>query len=277
VGPRRQGSRRGRAPLTEIRPTAAYSEQVAEGWWEATSQALQQVVEAVGADRISGLCITHERESYAPVDTRNTSLVLWDDARAQAQLDELGGRFGHDELHRRTGRGHSLTQSLPKLLWLAQNEPDVAARALSSWTPTATCSPTSTDRCSPPSRPPQAAGGGARGARDRTGSGLVNGTVTVLAAGATGSALATPFRAAGWRVNLWGTGSTTTCSRRAPPAGPTRGPTSPSRPAPRCSTASGSASRSTGPTWPFSRSRRSACSRWRAGRSRASPARARCC
>jgi xylulokinase len=131
----------GRAPLTEIRPTAAYSEQVAEGWWEATSHALRQVVEAVGADRISGLCITHQRESYAPVDARNTSLrnaILWDDARAQAQLDELGGRFGHDELHRRTGRGPSLTQSLPKLLWLAQNEPDVAAAPSSSWTPTAT-------------------------------------------------------------------------------------------------------------------------------------------
>jgi sugar (pentulose or hexulose) kinase len=122
----------GRAPLTEIRPSAAYSEQVAEGWWDATSQALRQVVEAVGDDRISGICITHQRESYAPVDTDNRSLrnaILWDDARAQAQLDELGERFGHDVLHRRTGRGPSLTQSLPKLLWLVQNEPDVAARA----------------------------------------------------------------------------------------------------------------------------------------------------
>ena len=122
----------GRAPLTEIRPSAAYSEQVAEGWWDATSQALRQVVEAVGADRIAGLCITHQRESYAPVDANNASLrnaILWDDARAQAQLDELGERFGHDELHRRTGRGPSLTQSLPKLLWLVQNEPEVAARA----------------------------------------------------------------------------------------------------------------------------------------------------
>ena len=31
------------------------------------------------------------------------------------------------------------------------------------------------------------------------------GKVTVLGAGAMGSALATPFRAAGWNVNLWGT------------------------------------------------------------------------
>jgi glycerol-3-phosphate dehydrogenase (NAD(P)+) len=33
----------------------------------------------------------------------------------------------------------------------------------------------------------------------------MTGTVTVLGAGAMGSALATPFRAAGWAVNLWGT------------------------------------------------------------------------
>ena len=33
----------------------------------------------------------------------------------------------------------------------------------------------------------------------------MSGTVTVLGAGAMGSALATPFRAAGWEVNLWGT------------------------------------------------------------------------
>jgi glycerol-3-phosphate dehydrogenase (NAD(P)+) len=33
----------------------------------------------------------------------------------------------------------------------------------------------------------------------------VTGTVTILGAGAMGSALATPFRAAGWEVRLWGT------------------------------------------------------------------------
>jgi len=57
-----------RAPLEEIRPTPSESEQVAEGWWDATAQALREVVEAVGADRVAGLCITHQRESYAPVD-----------------------------------------------------------------------------------------------------------------------------------------------------------------------------------------------------------------
>ena len=269
MGPRRQGSRRGRAPLTEIRPTAAYSEQVAEGWWEATPQALQQVVEAVGADRISGLCITHQRESYAPVDTRNTSLrnaILWDDARAPGTAHghpRLPGTAADGRVHHESGLGGlvRMTDARQRLVGRGLRVTGIRTAP----------------RCPPPSRPPS--GGwrrcarGTRPHRERPRERYGHRP----RAGATGSALATPFRAAGWRVNLWGTGSTTTCSRRAPPAGPTRGPTSPSRPAPRCSTASGSASRSTGPTWPFSRSRRSACSRWRAGRSRASPARAGCC
>ncbi len=122
----------GRAALSEIRPSAAISEQVAEGWWEATAQALREVTAAVGAERVDAVCITHQRESYVPVDGDNHSLrnaILWDDARAQAQLDELGERFGHDDLHRRTGRGPSLTQALPKLLWLVQNEPRIARTA----------------------------------------------------------------------------------------------------------------------------------------------------
>jgi sugar (pentulose or hexulose) kinase len=122
----------GRAALREIRPRPLHSEQAAEGWWEATAEALTSLTRNIGADRIVGVCITHQRESYAPVDESNHSLrnaILWDDGRAQSQLDELGERFGHDALHRRTGRGPSLTQAFPKLLWLVEHEPQVAERA----------------------------------------------------------------------------------------------------------------------------------------------------
>jgi sugar (pentulose or hexulose) kinase len=44
-------------------------------------------------------------------------------------VDELGRGFGHEELHRRSGRGPSLTQAFPKILWLVQNKPQVAQRA----------------------------------------------------------------------------------------------------------------------------------------------------
>jgi len=89
------------------------------------------LVETIDADRIAGICITHQRESFVPVDEHNHALrnaILWDDVRSQVQLDELGERFGHEELHRRTGRGPSLAQASSKLLWLAQREPDVVGR-----------------------------------------------------------------------------------------------------------------------------------------------------
>jgi xylulokinase len=122
----------GRAPLEEIRPGPQYSEQRAEGWLDATTGAIAGLLESVDADRLAGMCITHQRESFVPVDEANRpryNAILWDDARSLPQLDELDERFGHDELHRRTGRGRSTTQASSKLLWLVEHEPDVAGRA----------------------------------------------------------------------------------------------------------------------------------------------------
>jgi xylulokinase len=121
----------GRAPLEQVRLRPLHSEQRAEDWWEATQLAIAGLLKGVEADRIAGICITHQRESFVPVDEGNHALrnaILWDDARSLAQLDELGERFGHDELHRRTGRGPSVAQASSKLLWLAQHEPEVVAR-----------------------------------------------------------------------------------------------------------------------------------------------------
>jgi sugar (pentulose or hexulose) kinase len=121
----------GRAPLEQLRLRPLRSEQRAEDWWEATQTAIAGLVRVVEADRIAGLCVTHQRESFVPVDEGNRALrnaILWDDARSLEQLDQLGERFGHDELHRRTGRGPSVAQASSKLLWLAQREPELVAR-----------------------------------------------------------------------------------------------------------------------------------------------------
>ncbi len=121
----------GRAPLEQLRLRPLHSEQRAEDWWEATQAAITSLLKVVDADRIAGICITHQRESFVPVDEDNHALrnaILWDDARSLSQLDELGERFGHDELHHRTGRGPSVAQASSKLLWLVQHEPEVVAR-----------------------------------------------------------------------------------------------------------------------------------------------------
>jgi sugar (pentulose or hexulose) kinase len=121
----------GRSALEQLRLRPLQSEQRAEDWWEATQAAIASLMRTIDAERIAGICITHQRESFVPVDERNQGLrdaLLWDDARSQDELDELGTRFGHDRLHRRTGRGPSVAQAFSKLLWLVRHEPEVAAR-----------------------------------------------------------------------------------------------------------------------------------------------------
>jgi xylulokinase len=122
----------GRASLEEIRPRPGYSEQRAEDWWQATANAVAELMRTVPGDRITGICITHQRESFVPVDDHNRPLrnaILWDDARSQVRLDQLGDQLGHDELHRRTGRGPSIEKAVSKLLWLLEHEPAVVAGA----------------------------------------------------------------------------------------------------------------------------------------------------
>jgi sorbitol/mannitol transport system permease protein len=92
---------------------------------------------------VAGICITHQRESFVPVDEHNQALrnaILWDDARSLAQLDELGERFGHDQLHRRTGRGPSVAQASSKLLWRSNTNRRWWRAPTGSWTCTASWS-----------------------------------------------------------------------------------------------------------------------------------------
>src|ERR671930_46230 len=86
----------GRAPLEQLHPRPLHSEQRAEDWWETTQSAITSLLKLVDADRIAGLCVTHQRESFVPVDEDNRPLraaILWDDARSLSQLHELGERF----------------------------------------------------------------------------------------------------------------------------------------------------------------------------------------
>lgn len=122
----------GRAPLELLAPQPGWGEQVADDWWRVTQAAVRQVVDAVGANRIAALCITHQRETFVPVNARGEPLrnaILWLDERSRPQLAELDRRFGHDRIHRLTGRPPSLTQSLPKLMWVVEHEPEIAAAA----------------------------------------------------------------------------------------------------------------------------------------------------
>lgn len=121
----------GRATFELISPFPNWYEQSANEWWKSLCTALQEVVAQVGAQRIAALCITHQRESFVPVDEgchpiRNG--ILWLDDRSRLQVEQLDRQIGSDRIQDITGKGPSTKQSLPKLMWLQQHEPEIIQR-----------------------------------------------------------------------------------------------------------------------------------------------------
>ena len=88
----------GRAPLDLDSPHPGWGEQNAEQWWEATIAATRATLHQVDAARIAALCVTHQRETFVPVDAAGRPLrpaILWLDERSRAQLATLDHQFGH--------------------------------------------------------------------------------------------------------------------------------------------------------------------------------------
>ena len=122
----------GRDAYPLLRPVPTWFEQNAEDWWRSLCAALKELLSQIDAARVEALCITHQRESFVPVDQQGRPIryaILWLDERSQAQLTFLDEKIGADKIHQITGKPLSMTPSLPKLVWLQQNEPEIIERA----------------------------------------------------------------------------------------------------------------------------------------------------
>lgn len=122
----------GRAAYPLLQPAPAWHEQDAEAWWTGACEALRVCIGQIDARQLQAIGITHQRESFAPVDVDGRPLrnaILWSDERSRAQIGELETRFGRDALHHLTGKPPAMTQSLPKLLWLLAHEPECVQNA----------------------------------------------------------------------------------------------------------------------------------------------------
>ncbi len=121
-----------RSTFELISPQPNWYEQRAEDWWEALCKCLRDLSAQVGADRFAALSITHQRETFVPVNEAGEPIrnaILWVDDRAVVQVGELDRRFGSAYLQQLTGKGPSTKQSLPKLVWLQTHEPESIRRA----------------------------------------------------------------------------------------------------------------------------------------------------
>jgi xylulokinase len=113
-------------------PQPSWAEQDAENVWRLTQNALVEAISTAQITKVAAVGLSVQGESVMPVDKQGRAIrpaILGMDSRTGEQNGWLRQRFGARHLFERTGMPVHTVNTLPKLLWLKQHEPDVWARA----------------------------------------------------------------------------------------------------------------------------------------------------
>jgi len=113
-------------------PRPNWAEQDAERVWRLAQDALREAIAAAGPEDIVALGLSVQGEAVMPVDAQGQALrpaILGMDTRTGEQNAWLRDKFGAEHLFERTGMPLHTINTLPKLLWLKQHEPDMWACA----------------------------------------------------------------------------------------------------------------------------------------------------
>lgn len=115
-----------------MQPRPGYSEQNPEDWVSGTTVAIVRLIlnDHLKSEEITGISFSGQMHGLVLLDENNRVLrpaILWNDTRTAAQCQEIEEQMGHKFI--------SITKNrplegftLPKLLWVKENEPDVWER-----------------------------------------------------------------------------------------------------------------------------------------------------
>ncbi len=121
------------SPHTMQIPQPLWSEQDPREWWQAVVASIRAVLEkaVVRGETVDAIGLTGQMHGLVLLDGAGEVLrpaILWNDQRTQSQCDEIHRRIGRDKFIQITGNVALTGFTAPKILWVAQNEPDVFAR-----------------------------------------------------------------------------------------------------------------------------------------------------
>jgi xylulokinase len=113
-------------PMHMERPL--WAEQRPENWWDAAQQAIRGVLgqaHATGRD-VLGIGLSGQMHGLVLLDASNNVIrpaLIWCDQRSQAQVDAINASVGKDVVLASTANPVVTGFTLPKLLWVRDNEP----------------------------------------------------------------------------------------------------------------------------------------------------------
>lgn len=119
------------APLTVQRPRPQWAEQYPASWWTATNVAMEGLRQRQGKvlSAVRGIGLSGQMHGATLLDAQDRVLrpcILWNDGRSGAQCAELERRVPNSR--EITGNLAMSGFTAPKLLWVAEHEPEVFPR-----------------------------------------------------------------------------------------------------------------------------------------------------
>lgn len=112
-----------------IYTAAGMVEQDPEVWWNAVFETISEAVHLTArSGSVAGIGVSSQGISFVPVDSDGHQLmnaITWLDMRASKQCGEIRKAFGDEFIYKTTGKRINPAYTLPKIMWLKENVPDV--------------------------------------------------------------------------------------------------------------------------------------------------------
>jgi len=110
-----------------------WAEQRPENWWEAARAAIRGVLKQAGIDgkQVRGVGLSGQMHGLVMLDENGAVIrpaLIWCDQRSQPQVDAINQQVGADNVLAFTANPVLTGFTLPKLLWVRDNEPGAFER-----------------------------------------------------------------------------------------------------------------------------------------------------
>ncbi len=109
-------------------PEMGWAEQNPEDWWRASSEAIRKILQNKNAENIAAIGLSGQMHGAVLLDENDQVLrpaLIWCDQRTQKQCDELTEKVGKERLIKLVSNPALTNFTLPKMLWVRENEPDI--------------------------------------------------------------------------------------------------------------------------------------------------------
>ena len=112
-------------------PEIGWAEQNPDDWWRACKQVIKEVLQTVSAEEITAISFSGQMHGSVFLDESDRVIrpaLLWCDQRTEKQCAEITEKIGKEKLIELVCNPAITGFTLPKILWLRENEPETFAK-----------------------------------------------------------------------------------------------------------------------------------------------------